>query len=85
MSIPGPKEIKSANLYHTYMLGWKSGAASKSFITASRDPELQEAYTAGYSDGQIARHEAIVSAQSRYEFKPSILRGTHYVQDDGGE
>lgn len=72
-----PGNVEAANLYQSYMKGWRDGAAFKSLDENFRKHEnasLREAYGRGYSDGRVAMNSASHSASERYGYSPTILR-----------
>lgn len=69
--------INSANLFHSYMRGWRDGAGMKAirkeFETHS-DVSIKSAYQDGYSDGRDSASSASEFASRKYSYIPSILR-----------
>ena len=75
--ITSPKSIQSANLFHSYMRGWRDGAGMKAIrkeFETHPDVSLKSAYEEGYSDGRDASSSASEYASRKYSYIPSILR-----------
>lgn len=72
-----PESIEAANLYHSYLKGWRDGAAFRTINPQFRDHEnakIRAAYEKGYSEGRVALNEAGRVASQSYGHVPSILR-----------
>lgn len=70
-------QIEAANLYHSYMRGWRDGAtasAKRPEFETHADAEIREAYADGLNFGYASREVAVSRARIAYGHVPSILR-----------
>jgi hypothetical protein len=66
--------MKPADMFHCYRRGWTDGAKATAMATQHSNPELRDAYEAGYHDGYKARCAASTKASIMYGYFPSPLR-----------
>jgi ribosome modulation factor len=78
VTLPTKDERTKAELYQSYIKGWRDAASIKSmdnrFVNHATRRDLAKAYFDGYNAGYKARREAFDLAALTYEYKPNILR-----------
>lgn len=77
MHTPTDEEVESANLFHSYRVGWTDGAGMKSMRPTYLSHEvvaIKTEYERGYGDGWVARQGAMQEAASRLNYTPNVLR-----------
>lgn len=87
MSARDRYDPKAADRYHAFRQGWRDGAGGRPmaepFIKHATRPDMVTAYQLGYEKGETAVSRALLAAQRKYSFTPSILRAS--VPPGGGE
>lgn len=78
--IPTKAETTAGNKFHSYMQGWRDGAAGRAYRheegDEKKDPELVAIYLRAYDDGHKEAGFASRRASRLFKYKPSVLR-TH--------
>jgi len=78
MSARADYDPKCADRYHAYRQGWRDGASgrprAKPFIEHATRPDMIAAYVAGYEAADWVTSKALLRAQWKYKFTPSVIR-----------
>lgn len=77
MSYDPNEDRRPAELFHSYMRGWKHGAsvtAQAREFSEHEDQGIREEYLRGYSDGYRDRKETQEVNAARLGYTPKIVR-----------
>jgi hypothetical protein len=78
VSVQPGYDPKKADRYHAFRQGWKDAAAGRlpaePFIRHATRPDMVTAYQLGFEKGETAVSRALLAAQRKYGYAPSVLR-----------
>lgn len=86
MSVRPDYDPKAADRYHAYRQGWRDAASGRGengdFVRHGTRPDMVKAYLLGFNQSQRAASKALLAAQRKYKFTPSVLRATQHTQEE---